>query len=252
MMETTKSIIKRILPKRTRVRLREWQLYFQGFLPRLMSWPLRSLFRNAEDALPYVFESVAFTPELIVRGYYQGLFCKPDSTGGALRFFDPDPRGIMPIADFHVPTNLGRIVRQHRFEIRVDTDYQGVLLGCADRETTWITPEIIDGYLELHGLGVAHSVEAWQNGQLVGGLIGMAFGSYFVTESLFHRVTHASKVTWVHLNQMLEAGGFVLHDVQWTSRFNRQFGAFDMPRAEFKYRLARALIKASEFPVNRA
>ena len=117
-----------------------------------------------------------------------------------------------------------------------------------DREVSWITPYIIEAYLELHEMGVAHSVEAWQDGELVGGLIGMAFGSFFTTESLFYCVTRASQVAFVHLSRMLKAGGFVLHDVQECNAFNTRFGAYEMPRAEFKRDLTRALIRPATFP----
>jgi len=246
-MQSVRSTIKRIIPKRTRVWLRETQHVLRGTGPRLLSWPLRSLIRNPDDVIQYVFESMPCTPELMIRGYHQGLFPKPDPFTGAMRFHDPDPRGVVPVIDYHIPKRLKSIVNQERFEIRVNHDYKSTIEACGDRDTTWISAEIIDTYLELHRMGVAHSVEAWQEDELVGGLIGMAFGGYFVTESLFYNVSQASKVAFVHLMEILKESGFVLHDVQWPTQLFLQFGGFGQPRSEFKKDLAAALITPATF-----
>jgi leucyl/phenylalanyl-tRNA--protein transferase len=185
------------------------------------------------------------TPHLLIAAYSQGIFPMADEEG-RISWYDPDPRAIIPLDAFHVPRRLARTVRSGRFEIRVDTAFRAVMEACAapapGRETTWISPEMIDAYTALHQLGFAHSVEAWREGRLVGGLYGVALRGLFAGESMFSRETDASKVALVHLVERLRRGGFVLLDTQFlVGGHMRQFGAIEIPRREYKRRLAHAL-----------
>src|SRR3712207_251507 len=122
-----------------------------------------------------------------------------DSRGGRIRWYAPDPRAIIPLDAFHVPRSLRQTVRKGVFEVTVDADFPGVIRACAERDETWISAEIERAYTELHGLGLAHSVETWRTGQLVGGLYGVALGGAFFGESMFSRETDASNVALVAL-----------------------------------------------------
>ncbi|NPV67306.1 MAG: leucyl/phenylalanyl-tRNA--protein transferase [Anaerolineae bacterium] len=181
----------------------------------------------------------------------QGMFPSAIHTSGVTRWHDPDPRGVLPIHGYHVEKELQRIIRQNRFEIRVDHDLPGVMMGCATpapgREDSWIVPERIEVYAQLQEMGIAHSVEAYQNGELVGGVYGVALGGYFAGESQFHVVRNAGKVAFVYLLMILEQGGFVLHDAWWGSRHLEQFGGAYIPRDEFKRLQARALVTSATF-----
>lgn len=182
------------------------------------------------------------TPELLIQAYRAGIFPMghegPESFIG---WYAPDPRGILPLDGFHVPGNLAKLVRRERFEVVSDRDFEAVIRGCADRPSTWITEEIIEAYMALHQRGYAHSVECWQEGRLAGGLYGVAIGGAFFGESMFYRVSNASKVALVHLVRQMRAGGFVLLDTQYKTDHLAQFGVIEIPRAEYQRRLARAL-----------
>lgn len=170
---------------------------------------------------------------------------------GAIHWFDPDPRAILPLDTFHIPRSLARIVRQGRFEVRVDTAFGQVITACAQpapgRETTWISPQIIAAYTQLHRLGYAHSVESWQDDRLAGGLYGVTLRGLFAGESMFSRQPNASKVTLVHLVRRLVRGGFTLLDVQFVTPHLQQFGVIQISRAEYKRRLAQALLTPAQF-----
>jgi leucyl/phenylalanyl-tRNA--protein transferase len=150
---------------------------------------------------------------------------------------------VLPLDAFRMPARLARVVRQGRFEIAFDRDFAGVMQACADRpdDGTWISDEILESYLALHRLGLAHSVETWQDGRLVGGLYGVHIGGVFFGESMFHRVTDASKVALAALAERLRERGFSLLDIQWVTPHLRQFGAIEIPRAEYLRRLHEAL-----------
>lgn len=190
------------------------------------------------------------TPELLLSAYSQGVFPMAGADGRIL-WYDPDPRAILPLAHFHAPRRLLRAVRQGVFEIRVDSAFTAVMRACAtpasDREETWINEEIIAAYTQLHQLGFSHSVEAWQDGKLVGGLYGVALGGLFAGESMFSRATGASKVALAHLVRRLRAGGFRLLDVQFMTEHLRRFGAVEVSQAEYKRLLALALSVETRF-----
>ena len=182
------------------------------------------------------------TPQLLINAYCQGIFPMAHEDG-EIYWYDPDPRAILPLAEFHLSRSLARTVKKRPFTLRINSDFEGVIRACADpdRAFGWISEEIIVAYTELHRLGFAHSVEAWQNGRLVGGLYGVAVGGLFAGESMFHYERDASKVALVHLVERLRRGGFCLLDIQFMTDHLAQFGAIEIPRATYQAKLRRAL-----------
>ena len=184
----------------------------------------------------------ALDPALLVRAYRDGIFPMAVE-GGEIAWFSPDPRGVIPLDAFHLPARLARVLRSGRFEIAADRAFEGVMRACADRrgEGTWISEEIVQAYLALHRLGLAHSIETWRDGQLVGGLYGVHIGAAFFGESMFHRETDASKAALAALVDRLTRRGFRLLDVQWLTPHLAQFGAVEIPRRTYLAKLKRAL-----------
>jgi leucyl/phenylalanyl-tRNA--protein transferase len=176
--------------------------------------------------------------ELLLAAYASGWFPMADEEG-VISWYSPDPRGIMPLETFHVPSRLQRVVRKGRVQVEIDTAFEEVMRSCAvaerepDETGTWISEEIIESYGALHAQGFAHSVEVRQDGALVGGLYGVALGGAFFGESMFHRVTDASKVALVALVDRLRSRGFILLDTQWVTPHLQQFGAIEIPRPEY-------------------
>lgn len=166
---------------------------------------------------------------------------------GDIQWFSPARRGIIPLDGFHVPHGLRRALRDPAWELRVDGDFSGVMRACAERKETWIDGVILRSYEKLHALGHAHSVEAWRDGELAGGLYGVAMGGAFFGESMFHRRTDASKVALVELVRILREGGFALLDTQWTTPHLAQFGATEVPRARYLRMLAEAVDRPAIF-----
>jgi leucyl/phenylalanyl-tRNA--protein transferase len=160
-------------------------------------------------------------------------------------------RGVIPLDAFHVPKSLEKTVRQGRFDIRIDTDFAGVIDGCAEarevRPSTWINRPIREAYGELFARGYCHTVEAWRDGLLVGGLYGVTLRRVFFGESMFSRERDASKVCLVHLVARLRERGFVLLDTQFTTGHLKRFGAIDVPRAKYETLLEEALQGEAEF-----
>lgn len=182
---------------------------------------------------------------LLLRAYAAGIFPMAESADSpGLYWFDPERRGIVPLNGFHVPRRLRRTVRQGRFEVRFDHDFPAVMQGCAaitgTRTNTWINRDILRLYTDLHARGHAHSVECWHDGRLVGGLYGVSLGGAFFGESMFSRMTDASKVALVHLVARLKAGGYTLLDAQFVTEHLTQFGTTEIPRADYRQRLAAA------------
>lgn len=185
------------------------------------------------------------TPDMLIAAYCQGIFPMAGDDG-EIHWYDPHPRAIIPLEAFHVPRRLARTVRQGRFVVRTDTSFRAVMQACAEpaqgRETTWISAQMIDAYAALHQMGMAHSVEVWRDERLIGGLYGVAIRGLFAGESMFSRERDASKVALVHLVERLRRGGFVLLDSQFLgSPHLLQFGLIEIPRQEYRRRLARAL-----------
>lgn len=189
---------------------------------------------------------------LLLRAYAAGIFPMAESADSEeLYWFDPERRGVLPLDSFHVPRRLRRTVRGGVFEVRVDHAFRQVMEACAepapDRTKTWINQDILRLYTELHDSGYGHSVECWRDGRLVGGLYGVALGGAFFGESMFSRERDASKVALVHLVARLRAGGFVLLDTQFVTEHLSQFGAVEIPRREYRRRLAEALTVHTRF-----
>jgi leucyl/phenylalanyl-tRNA--protein transferase len=179
-------------------------------------------------------------PETLLQGYRLGVFPMA-MEDGQIGWFSPDPRAILPLAEFHVPQTLQRIVRKKTFEIRIDASFAEVMRQCAQRPETWISEEIIESYTRLYQLGHAHSVEAWQNGQLAGGLYGVSIGGAFFGESMFHLIRDASKVALAALVEHLRRQEFVLLDTQWLTPHLQQFGALEIPRSQYRHLLSSAV-----------
>lgn len=194
-----------------------------------------------------------FGVEALIACYRRGVFPMAESReAGRLFLVDPDWRGVIPIDGFHVPSRLARTVRSELYRITINTDFPGVLAGCAapgnGREETWINEAIRSLYLEMFARGLAHSIEArTADGALVGGLYGVALGGAFFGESMFSRSRDASKVALVHLVARLKAAGFSLLDAQFWTPHLSQFGAEEIPRRAFKRRLAEALELRANF-----
>lgn len=167
---------------------------------------------------------------------------------GNIYWFDPDPRAIIPLDErFHVPKRLARTVRRGVFEIRINTAFRAVMEACAARDETWISDEFIEVYTELHRMGFAHSVESWLDGELVGGLYGVALRGLFAGESMFSHHRDASKVALVHLVERLRAGGFTLLDTQFITSHLAKFGAIEIPRDKYLLLLSEAMSTWAEF-----
>ncbi len=189
---------------------------------------------------------IALTPELLLRAYAAGIFPMAEAADDPDVFWvDPEQRGILPLDGFHLPRRLSRTLRRDIFEVRCDGAFEAVVRGCAepmpDRPKTWINEEIVRLYAALHRLGFAHSVETWRDGELVGGLYGVALGAAFFGESMYSRVTDASKVALAHLVARLRLGGFRLLDTQFVTGHLQQFGAVEISRAQYHRRLTAAL-----------
>ena len=243
--------MKATLPESLKAKLlrrKEWSVRWAH---RALAGALTRMPQGPDLILGSLLERQPFSPELVIRGYLQGFFPSAIHVTGDMRWHHPDLRGVIPIQEFHVPKRLGKLVRNGKFEVRIDSDFQAVIEGCAEpaprRQTTYLKPEVIEVYMELHRRGLAHCVETWQNGELVGGTYGLALGGYFASESAFWRVRDASKVATVHLTEILRKGGFILHDMWWPTKDMEQFGGYSMAREEFKNVLARALITPASF-----
>ena len=185
-------------------------------------------------------------PELLLEAYRLGIFPMA-MENGAIEWFSPEPRGILPLRSFHVPHALEKTLRKKIFEIRVDTHFSEVMECCAKRPDTWINREILESYVNLHKLGYAHSVETWLEGKLVGGLYGVSLGGAFFGESMFHTATDASKVALCALVERLRERKFLLLDTQWITPHLLQFGGIEIPRSEYLHLLGRALQLSRKF-----
>ena len=160
---------------------------------------------------------------------------------GKIRWFAPDPRAILEHENLYVSRSLRATLRKRIYDVRIDTDFETVMRRCAEREDTWINKSFISTYTQLHYAGLAHSVEAWKDGELVGGLYGVSLGGAFMGESMFSRATDASKVCLVALVEHLKARGFVLHDVQYWTPHLATLGVTEITRKQYERRLRNAL-----------
>jgi len=192
------------------------------------------------------------TPQILLRAYAAGIFPMADDADDPEVFWvQPELRGVLPLDAFHVPRSLAKKVRQAPYDIHVNTAFRAVISACAEttetRDRTWINRTIRDLYCQLHDMGHAHSVEAWEDGQLVGGLYGVSLGRAFFGESMFSRKTDASKICLVHLVERLKERGFILLDTQFTTEHLKRFGAIDVPAEDYEHMLAEALIGEARF-----
>ena len=181
-----------------------------------------------------------FNKELVLNAYSQAIF-PMGHDDGSIRWYSPDPRCIFDLNTFHAPKRLLRTYRTGKFELRVNSAWDEVLRCCADRDSTWITDDIFRVYTELHQDGYAHSVEAYYQGELAGGLYGVSIGGAFMGESMFHKVTDASKICLVYLVERMKERGFVLLDTQYITEHLSTFNATLIPRVEYLRLLDNAL-----------
>jgi leucyl/phenylalanyl-tRNA--protein transferase len=188
----------------------------------------------------------------LVSAYSSGWFPMAVDDG-EIRWYSPDPRGVIPFERFHLPARLARLVRGGRFRVEINRSFEEVMRACAETERkpedagTWISDEILASYAELHRLGIAHSVETWLDDRLVGGLYGVALGGAFFGESMFHHVTDASKVALAALVERLRARDFRLLDVQWVTPHLERFGAVEISRSKYLKLLEQALAVEADF-----
>jgi leucyl/phenylalanyl-tRNA--protein transferase len=189
-----------------------------------------------------------FSVPRLLLAYRSGIFPWTDDP---ITWWSPDPRAVIELDRFHVPKSLAKLLRKDVFEITVDRAFREVMEGCAEpapgRGETWVTPAFIAAYTRLHEQGHAHSVECWQGERLVGGIYGVSLGAFFAGESMFHRVSNASKVALTHLVAHLRERGFVLFDIQMLTPVTRRLGGVEIPRAAYLQRLAAAIRCACEF-----
>ena len=195
---------------------------------------------------------VEITPDVLLKAYACGIFPMAENADDpSLYWIEPDKRGLIPLDGFHVPRRLARTVRSDLFEIHVDRDFESVIDGCAEpqagRSRTWINARIRNLYRKLHEIGHCHSVEAWRDGKLVGGLYGVRLGRVFFGESMFHRERDASKVALAHLVARLRAGGFALLDTQFTTSHLTSFGAVEVSKRAYHRLLEQALVDEADF-----
>jgi leucyl/phenylalanyl-tRNA---protein transferase len=204
--------------------------------------------------------AVEITPEVLLKAYACGIFPMAESADdNTLYWIEPEQRGIISLDHFHVPSRLARTVRSDRFTVAVNRDFDAVIAGCAapkpGRGRTWINGRIRSLYRKLHERGHCHSIEVYDEGELVGGLYGVSLARAFFGESMFHHARDASKVALVHLVARLRAGGFALLDTQFVTDHLKTFGAIEIPRRQYHKELEAALVGQADFaalPVERS
>ena len=200
---------------------------------------------NTSDAL-------VITPQVLLKAYACGIFPMAESADDPNLFWiEPENRGVLPLNAWHLPRRLRRTIRRDVFEVRIDTTFQGVIDGCAEptsgRRKTWINSEIRRLYGALFERGHCHTVEAWQDDRLVGGLYGVSLGAAFFGESMFARTRDASKVALIHLLARLIAGGYTVLDTQFVTEHLSRFGAIEVPKARYDVMLRAALHRRADF-----
>lgn len=195
-----------------------------------------------------------FRPGTLLQAYRMGIFPWPQGTGDGdiVAWFSPDPRALVPLDRLAWSRSLRRTLRNHAFTITVDTAFRETMMACgSEREGgTWITPEVIAGYTQLHALGWAHSLEVWDGRALVGGIYGIAIGASFAAESMFHRVTNASKIAFATLAEKLRDSGYLVFDAQVMNPHLASLGCVDVQRDVYLDRLARAVKATPKSPIN--
>lgn len=195
---------------------------------------------------------LVLTPELLLEAYRQGLFPMAYSAGSPyIHWICPEKRGQLSITEIHISRRLKKTVRRELYGVRIDTNFEQVIRLCAEtadnRPETWINEPIIEAFCDLHRRGYAHSVECWQEGELVGGVYGLALGGAFFGESMFSRARDASKIALVHLAARLWKGGFTVLDTQFTNEHLKQFGVYEIPHRAYIKTLNAALPTEADF-----
>lgn len=229
------------------------------FLQQLCYKGLTKVSGGKDKALSWSYTQFELSPYLFLQGYLQGSYPMPDMNDGkTLNWYDPELRGIIPIPDFKIRNDLLRCLKKNKlqeadqqFEIKIDTNFHETLQACSrprgEQTKTWITPEYIKIALELHRIGVAHTIETYLNGVLVGGVYGIAINGYFATLSLFHTVDNAAKVAFYYLLEKLKADGFKLHVSGDANTWFTQFGAVNIDKSEFRAKLMTAITSPLSF-----
>jgi leucyl/phenylalanyl-tRNA--protein transferase len=194
----------------------------------------------------------SITPQILLRAYAAGVFPMAESADdSALYWIEPEERGVIPLDGLKVSRSLRKAVRRRDFQIKIDADFASVIGACAEktseRPSTWINSRIVALYSQLHRMGFCHTVECWQDGALVGGLYGVQIGAAFFGESMFSRVTDASKVALVHLVARLNAGGFRLLDAQFVNAHLERLGAMPVAKKDFHPMLEAAIVETADF-----
>lgn len=216
--------------------------------------PPSQFFPPAEQAGPEGLVALGgrLSPAWLLDAYSHGIFPWPHSDiDDPMLWFSPDPRAVIELEHLHVSRRLAQTLRGGKFTATCDRDFAGVIHGCGHapgrKGHTWLTPRMVRAYTRMHELGHAHSVEAWHEGRLAGGVYGIAIGGLFAGESMFHAVRDASKVALVHLVERLRARGYALFDIQQLTPHTERMGAIEIPRAEYLDRLAAALALSVTF-----
>lgn len=196
--------------------------------------------------------AVELSPELILRAYQAGIFpMAEDAQSDDLFWVSPQLRGVIPLDAVHISHSLRKTLRAHPYAVRIDTDFDAVIEGCAtagtDRETTWINAAIRRHYGELFRRGYVHTVEIWDGPDIVGGLYGVSIGAAFFGESMFHRKTDCSKIAMANLISRLQAGNYRLLDTQFVTDHLKTFGGIEIPREDYELRLADALAHKADW-----
>jgi leucyl/phenylalanyl-tRNA--protein transferase len=196
----------------------------------------------------YPSDRPLLTPELMIRAYAAGIFPMSEGVDDPNVFWvDPQRRGVFPLDRFHTSRSLRKRIRKGGYSVHINRDFSGVVDGCADREPTWINHDLMACYQVLHAQGLAHSVEIWDEYGLAGGVFGVTLGAAFFGESMFSRRTDASKLALGHLTQRLRIGGFTLFDTQFVTEHLMSLGAVELPRADYRAELSRALLIPADF-----
>ncbi|MHA2366553.1 MAG: leucyl/phenylalanyl-tRNA--protein transferase [Candidatus Hodarchaeales archaeon] len=186
--------------------------------------------------------------EILLRAYRKGIFPMAKSATGPIEGYSANPRGIIDFADVHYSKRFLRVIRKGNYEIRINNAFEEVMRGCANRNETWISEDIVESFVNLHQLGHAHSVETWSlSNELIGGLYGVALKGAFFGESMFHEKPDASKIALYTLIERLKSRGYVLLDIQMVTPVTYQFGASQVTREEYKTRLNYAMTKDCSF-----
>jgi leucyl/phenylalanyl-tRNA--protein transferase len=188
-----------------------------------------------------------FNPEIVLNAYRLGYFPMADSKDGDIYWHSPDPRAIFPIDVIKFDKNVIKKIRRGDFKFTIDNNFENVILECANRENTWINDEIIDTYIELHNMGYAHSIETWKDGNIVGGLYGVAIGGAFFGESMFNKVSDSSKAAFYFLINHLREKKYVLLDSQYINDFTQKLGAILIPKKKYMKLLEYAISLDREF-----